>query len=127
MEAEKPHRAHRVSKKKKEKKEGDKHAKGYNDKVSPDFISRLAFFFLNTIFLSLQAFAVSSGRRAEKQARRKAEKDQTRLHVPLVNRTPDGEPPPVIVTVVGPPGVRLQASRNSYLSDMFFPRSANRL
>ncbi|KAG8749146.1 Glycoside hydrolase 2 (Mannanase, beta-galactosidase) [Serendipita sp. 396] len=83
MEADKPHKAHRVSKKKLEKKAGDKHAKGYNEK----------------------AFAVSSGRRAEKQARRNAEKDQTRLHVPLVNRTPEDEPPPVIVAVVGPPGV----------------------
>lgn len=33
------------------------------------------------------------------------ERDQTRLHVPLVNRTPDDAPPPVIVAVVGPPGV----------------------
>lgn len=83
MEADKPHKAHRASKKKKEKTPGDKHARGYNDK----------------------AFAVASGRRADKQARRNAEKDQTRLHVPLVNRTPDDEPPPVIVAVVGPPGV----------------------
>ncbi|CAG8573355.1 14656_t:CDS:2 [Acaulospora colombiana] len=83
MDVDKPHKAHRVSKKKKEKKSGEKHAKGHNDK----------------------AFAVKSGRRAEKQARRNAEKDQTRLHVPLVNRTPEDEPPPVIVAVVGPPGV----------------------
>jgi ribosome biogenesis protein BMS1 len=33
------------------------------------------------------------------------ERAQTRLHVPLVNRTPDDEPPPVVVAVVGPPGV----------------------
>ena len=51
-----------------------------------------------------QAFAPKSGRRAEKQARRNVERDQTRLHVPLVDRTPD-EPPPVIVAIVGPPGV----------------------
>ncbi|PVF98480.1 DUF663-domain-containing protein [Serendipita vermifera] len=82
MDGDKPHKAHRVSKKKKEKS-GEKHTKGHNDK----------------------AFAVNSGRRAEKQARRNAEKDQTRLHVPLVNRTPEDEPPPVIVAVVGPPGV----------------------
>ncbi|KAG8835148.1 Glycoside hydrolase 2 (Mannanase, beta-galactosidase) [Serendipita sp. 399] len=83
MDTEKPHKAHRVSKKKLEKKAGEKHAKAFNEK----------------------AFAVSSGRRAEKQARRNAEKDQTRLHVPLVNRTPEDEPPPVVVAVVGPPGV----------------------
>ena len=52
-----------------------------------------------------QAFAPKSGRRADKQGRRNAERDQTRLHVPLVNRTPDDEPPPVIVAIVGPPGV----------------------
>ena len=52
-----------------------------------------------------QAFAPRSGRRAERQGRRAAEKDQTRLHVPLVDRTPDDAPPPVIVAVVGPPGV----------------------
>ncbi|KAI5118869.1 hypothetical protein M0805_005311 [Coniferiporia weirii] len=52
-----------------------------------------------------RAFAPKSGRRAEKQGRRNVERDQTRLHVPLVNRTPDDQPPPVIVAVVGPPGV----------------------
>ncbi|KAJ3398596.1 Glycoside hydrolase 2 (Mannanase, beta-galactosidase), partial [Chytridiales sp. JEL 0842] len=31
------------------------------------------------------------------------DKDQTRLHVPMVDRTPL-EPPPVVVAVVGPPG-----------------------
>ncbi|KIY46594.1 DUF663-domain-containing protein [Fistulina hepatica ATCC 64428] len=52
-----------------------------------------------------KAFAPKSGRRAERQGRRNVERDQTRLHVPLVNRTPDDEPPPVIVAIVGPPGV----------------------
>ncbi|KAF8634177.1 hypothetical protein AX15_001042 [Amanita polypyramis BW_CC] len=52
-----------------------------------------------------KAFAPKSGRKAERQGRRKVELDQTRLHVPLVNRTPDDEPPPVIVAIVGPPGV----------------------
>lgn len=56
-------------------------------------------------FAGVQAFAPRSGRRAEKQGRRAAERDQTRLHVPLVDRTPDDEPPPVVVAVVGPPGV----------------------
>jgi ribosome biogenesis protein BMS1 len=46
-----------------------------------------------------------SGRRADRQGRRTAERAQTRLHVPLVNRTPDVDPPPVIVAIVGPPGV----------------------
>ncbi|EJC97961.1 GTP binding protein [Fomitiporia mediterranea MF3/22] len=52
-----------------------------------------------------KAFAPKSGRRAERQGRRNVERDQARLHVPLVNRTPDDFPPPVIVAVVGPPGV----------------------
>lgn len=64
----------------------------------------------------LQAFAPASGRRAEKQARRNVEKDQTRLHVPLVDRTfggtagqggkdVEGDIPPVIIAVMGPAGV----------------------
>ncbi|ORY75803.1 hypothetical protein BCR37DRAFT_172552 [Protomyces lactucae-debilis] len=48
-----------------------------------------------------KGFAV--GRRAEKQARRTADVDQKKLHVPLVDRTPD-EAPPVIIAVMGPPG-----------------------
>ncbi|KAI9064640.1 DUF663-domain-containing protein [Trametes sanguinea] len=52
-----------------------------------------------------KAFAPKSGRRADRQGRRTAERDQTRLHVPLVDRTPDDQPPPVIVAIVGPPGV----------------------
>ncbi|QRV77376.1 40S ribosome biogenesis protein Tsr1 and BMS1 C-terminal [Ceratobasidium sp. AG-Ba] len=68
---------------KKAKRKTREHGKGYNEK----------------------AFAPRSGRNADRQGRRAAEKDQTRLHVPLVNRTPDDEPPPVIVAMVGPPGV----------------------
>ena len=52
-----------------------------------------------------QAFAPKSGRRADRQGRRTAERDQTRLHVPLVDRTPDDQPPPTVVAIVGPPGV----------------------
>ena len=57
-----------------------------------------------------QAFAPKSGRRAERQGRRNVERDQARLHVPLINRTPEDEPPPVIVAVMGPPGVRVFSS-----------------
>ncbi|SCV68872.1 BQ2448_993 [Microbotryum intermedium] len=63
-----------------------------------------------------KAFVPSSFRRAEKQGRRNVEKDQTRLHVPAVDRTfggtsgqggkdVEGEIPPVIVAVIGPQGV----------------------
>ncbi|MBW0498948.1 hypothetical protein O181_038663 [Austropuccinia psidii MF-1] len=95
-----PHRAN--SRKEKENKK--KHEKGQNPK----------------------AFAPKSGRRAEKQARRNVEKDQTKLHVPLPDRTfgvklnpnsnqdlnknqtsnlQNSPSPPVIVAVMGPPGV----------------------
>lgn len=69
-----------------------------------------------------QAFAPASGRRADKQARRNVEKDQTRLHVPLVDRTfggtagqggkeVEGDVPPVIVAVMGPAGVSRTSPR----------------
>ncbi|KAK4054877.1 Glycoside hydrolase 2 (Mannanase, beta-galactosidase) [Microbotryomycetes sp. JL201] len=63
-----------------------------------------------------KAFTNASFRRAEKDARRNVEKDQTRLHVPAIDRTFngsagqggkqfDGVVPPVIVAVMGPQGV----------------------
>lgn len=55
--------------------------------------------------LSRQAFVSANPRTADKQIRRNAERDQQRLHVPLVNRTHEDEAPPVIVAIVGPEGV----------------------
>ncbi|KAI9016773.1 hypothetical protein DFJ74DRAFT_678236 [Hyaloraphidium curvatum] len=49
-----------------------------------------------------KAFTFKSGRRAEKQQRRTRDLDQKKLHLPL--KTPS-EAPPVVVAVVGPPGV----------------------
>ncbi|KIK59346.1 hypothetical protein GYMLUDRAFT_227349 [Collybiopsis luxurians FD-317 M1] len=90
MEGDRPHKAHRpahsggkAEKKKEAKGKGKEKQHGFNEK----------------------AFAPKSGRNADRQGRRAAEKDQTRLHVPLVSRTPDDLPPPVIVAIVGPPGV----------------------
>ncbi|KIL67991.1 hypothetical protein M378DRAFT_122310 [Amanita muscaria Koide BX008] len=80
MDQDQKRKPHRVTK---NKNKGKEKQKGFNEK----------------------AFAPRSGRRAERQGRRKVELDQTRLHVPLVNRTPEDEPPPVIVAIVGPPGV----------------------
>ncbi|KAI0755193.1 DUF663-domain-containing protein [Daedaleopsis nitida] len=84
------HKAHRpaqsgakAEKKKSAKAKGKEKQHGFNEK----------------------AFAPRSGRRADRQGRRTAERDQTRLHVPLVDRTPDDQPPPTVVAVVGPPGV----------------------
>jgi ribosome biogenesis protein BMS1 len=50
-----------------------------------------------------KAFAPYSGANADKQTRRKVEIGQKRLHVPMVDRTPT-IPPPVVITVMGPPG-----------------------
>ncbi|KAJ4468898.1 GTP binding protein [Lentinula aciculospora] len=85
----KPHKSHRPAhsgnkaEKKEAKGKGKERQHGFNEK----------------------AFAPKSGRNADRLGRRAVEKDQTRLHVPLVNRTPDDLPPPVIVAIVGPPGV----------------------
>ncbi|ODN84558.1 hypothetical protein L202_00485 [Cryptococcus amylolentus CBS 6039] len=104
MEA--PHKAHHAS------SSGTKHAK----KDAAKGIDRSGGNSYNP-----KAFTNSSFRAAEKSARRTAEKDQRRLHVPLVNRNPDERkvtnekgkgmdegslpPPPIVVGIVGPPGV----------------------
>lgn len=85
-EATQVHRAHRAAQAgpKAEKAKGrDRHKNGFNPKA----------------FIAAHPFA------ADKQVRRNAELDQQRLHVPMVDRTPDKEPPPVIVAIVGPEGV----------------------
>lgn len=100
--ADRPHKAHRPAQsgaKAEKKGKGKEKQQGFNEKVQS---KSLLFMFLLTL---VKAFAPKSGRRADRQGRRNVERDQTRLHVPLVNRTPDDQPPPVIVAVVGPPGV----------------------
>ncbi|GAC94679.1 hypothetical protein PHSY_002252 [Pseudozyma hubeiensis SY62] len=52
-----------------------------------------------------KAFISANINVAQKQILRNAEKDQKRYHVPLADRTPEDEPPPIIVAVVGPEGV----------------------
>ncbi|EON97708.1 putative gtp binding protein bms1 protein [Phaeoacremonium minimum UCRPA7] len=51
-----------------------------------------------------KAFAVSNPGKLQRQAARSHDIKEKRLHVPLVDRLPD-EPPPRLVTIVGPPGV----------------------
>ncbi|KAL6708032.1 Glycoside hydrolase 2 (Mannanase, beta-galactosidase) [Coniothyrium glycines] len=51
-----------------------------------------------------KAFAYAAPGRLKKQAARSTEVKEKRLHVPLVDRLPE-EAPPIIVGVVGPPGV----------------------
>ncbi|KAF2435477.1 DUF663-domain-containing protein [Tothia fuscella] len=74
--SEQVNRAHRPTKEKK------KHAGGPNPK----------------------AFAFAKPGRLQKQASRSHDVREKRLHVPLVDRIPE-EPPPLVVGVVGPPGV----------------------
>lgn len=104
QQANKPHR--RSGKEKADKKSGSvKHQQGNNPK----------------------AFTSQSGAKASRLARQKVEKDQKKLHVPAIDRTFGGYgagaagsksstlgtipgaldegPPPVIVAVMGPPGV----------------------
>lgn len=54
--------------------------------------------------IALKAFAIRSGAKAAQMLRRRLDKEQKKLHVPLVDRTPD-VPAPFVVAVVGPPGV----------------------
>ena len=52
-----------------------------------------------------KAFAFAGPGKLRKQAARSSEIKEKRLHVPLVDRLPE-EAPPLVVAVVGPPGVR---------------------
>ncbi|MCJ1359911.1 MAG: Glycoside hydrolase 2 (Mannanase, beta-galactosidase) [Icmadophila ericetorum] len=51
-----------------------------------------------------KAFAFANPGRLQKQATRSHDVKEKRLHVPLVDRLPE-EAPPIVVAVVGPPGV----------------------
>lgn len=53
---------------------------------------------------NVKAFAVAAPRKLERQARRSRDVNERKLHVPMVDRTPEDDPPPVIVAIVGPPG-----------------------
>ncbi|KAJ2178730.1 Glycoside hydrolase 2 (Mannanase, beta-galactosidase), partial [Coemansia sp. RSA 532] len=49
-----------------------------------------------------KAFAMQSAQRADRMARRKAELDEKKFHVPMADRTPKVAPP-IVVAVAGPP------------------------
>jgi ribosome biogenesis protein BMS1 len=53
---------------------------------------------------NVKAFAVANPGRLQRQAVRSSDLKEKRLHVPLVDRIPE-EAPPIVVAVVGPPGV----------------------
>ncbi len=50
-----------------------------------------------------KAFTVSNPGKLDRQAKRAHEKNERRYHVPMVDRTPE-EAPPIVISVVGPPG-----------------------
>ncbi len=84
QQSNKAHRKAKVGGKAEKAEKGKaKHANGFNPK----------------------AFISANINVAQKQILRNAEKDQKRFHVPLADRTPEDEPPPIIVAVVGPEGV----------------------
>jgi hypothetical protein len=55
-----------------------------------------------------KAFAFSNPGKGGRQAARSHDIKEKRLHVPLVDRLPE-EAPPLVVAVVGPPGVSYSA------------------
>ena len=75
---------------------------------------------LSTAKANPKAFSFQSGRNASKAIRRNADREQKRLHVPLVDRSSAAEePPPFIVAVTGPPQVMRTAvgrTCNQFLS-----------
>ncbi|KAH3667215.1 hypothetical protein OGAPHI_002864 [Ogataea philodendri] len=81
MEAQQSHKPHRGSSKKTSAK-SKLHSQGQNAK----------------------AFAVSRPGKLQKQAKRSSDINERKLHVPMVDRSPEDDPPPIIVAVVGPPG-----------------------
>lgn len=59
---------------------------------------------LHTQGHNAKAFAVSAPGKMAKQMQRTGDKNERKLHVPMVDRTPEDDPPPIIIGVVGPPG-----------------------
>lgn len=51
-----------------------------------------------------KAFAFAKPGKLQRQAIRSSDLGEKRFHVPMVDRTPENDPPPVIIAVVGPPG-----------------------
>ena len=63
----------------------------------------------------IQAFTFQNATRAAKSARRNMDIGEKKLHVPQVDRTPI-EAPPVVVAVVGPPGVSVKLKLSQLIS-----------
>lgn len=59
---------------------------------------------LHTQGFNAKAFAVAAPGKLQRMAKRSHDLNEKRLHVPMVDRTPDDDPAPIMVAVVGPPG-----------------------
>lgn len=59
---------------------------------------------LHTQGHNAKAFAVAAPGKMARTMQRSSDVNERKLHVPMVDRTPEDDPPPVIVAVVGPPG-----------------------
>ncbi|GCE99238.1 Glycoside hydrolase 2 [Zygosaccharomyces mellis] len=59
---------------------------------------------LHTQGHNAKAFAVAAPGKMARTMQRSSDVKERKLHVPMVDRTPEDDPPPVIVAVVGPPG-----------------------
>lgn len=59
---------------------------------------------LHTQGHNAKAFAVAAPGKMAKTMQRSSDVKERKLHVPMVDRTPEDDAPPVIVAVVGPPG-----------------------
>ncbi|KOG96105.1 GTPase BMS1 [Saccharomyces eubayanus] len=59
---------------------------------------------LHTQGHNAKAFAVAAPGKMARTMLRSSDVNERKLHVPMIDRTPDDDPPPFIVAVVGPPG-----------------------
>ena len=85
QQSHKTHRKPRAGRKADKKDAADKKRRGLsNERYNP------------------KAFGFNNPSKQKQQTRMKADKDEKRLHVPLVDRSSE-QPPPVLVAVVGPP------------------------
>ncbi|EFJ46282.1 hypothetical protein VOLCADRAFT_62777 [Volvox carteri f. nagariensis] len=85
----KEHRKSKTGKKAEKRKAADKKKRGVTDEQRKQ---------------NPKAFAFQSANKAKAQQARSAEREQRRLHAPLLDKAAE-EPPPFVVLVQGPPGV----------------------
>jgi ribosome biogenesis protein BMS1 len=120
--AKKPHRARQAGPKAEKRKKVENKKKGVTieeRQKNPKVIFRATFssssallkhtlpllhlFFL--FFFFAQAFGVAGGKSVQRSVQRKSDKEQTRIHIPVLEQAAE-TPPPFVVAVVGPPKVK---------------------